>query len=296
MNAAFNTEPLANYELARALRRRHPDWNDATVDAERINVIRDASTKRPDILIKPPRRHPVIVETEFAPARTVEQDALSRLGKTVLGAGTTVEGVLSVVLPQNLRSGDLAAIDTAEFRYATYSLAAGGGKVRYPAPGEWLEGGVDDLADAIEHLSLSDRQLATGTEVLETMVRNAAGRLEEHAGEGPVAQISEKLHQAQGEQTLRMAAAIFVSAFVFHAAIEGQEGIPQVPLSGGIDKSSLLKTWNAILKVNYWPVFSIAPVFSRISDIASSCRQTKPTATKRARSSTARCCSESPAC
>jgi len=72
MNAAFNTEPLANHELARALRRRHPDWNDSTVDAERINVIRDASTKRPDILIKPPRRHPVIVETEFAPARTVE--------------------------------------------------------------------------------------------------------------------------------------------------------------------------------------------------------------------------------
>lgn len=258
MTAAVNTEPLANHELARALRRRHPDWNDDTVDAERINVIRDASTKRPDILIKPPRRHPVIVETEFAPARTVEQDAMNRLGRTVRGTGATVEGVLSVVLPQDLRTGDLAAIDTAEFRYATHSLAAGGRAVRYPAPGEWLKGGVDDLADAIEHLSLSDRQLATGAEVLETMVRNAAGRLEEYAGDGPLAQISDKLHQAQGEQTLRMAAAIFVSAFVFHAAIEGQDRIPQVPLRGGIDKSSLLGTWNAILEVNYWPVFSIA--------------------------------------
>ncbi len=55
-----------------------------------------------------------------------------------------------------------------------------------------------------------------------------------------------------------MAAAIFVSAFVFHAAIEGHDGIPPVPLQGAIDKSSLLNTWNAILQVNYWPVFSIA--------------------------------------
>lgn len=258
MNAALNTEPSANHELAKALLRRHPDWNDDTAYAERYNVIRDASTKRPDILVEPPRRHPVIVETEFDPARTVEQDALKRLGRKVLGTGAAVEGVLSVVLPKDLRTGDLAAIDTAEFRYATHSLAAGGTPVRYPANGEWLKGGVDDLADAIEHLSLSDRQLATGAEVLETMVRNAAGRLEEYAGEGPLAQISDELHQARGEQTLRMAAAIFVSAFVFHAAIEGQDRIPQVPLRGGIDKSSLLDTWNAILEVNYWPVFSIA--------------------------------------
>ena len=258
MNAAFNTEPLANYELARALRRRHPDWNDSTVDAERINVIRDASTKRPDILVKPPRRHPVIVETEFAPARTVEQDAMSRLGRSVLGTGAIVEGVLSVVLPKEFRTGDLAEIDTAEFCYATHSLAAGGETSRYPAPGEWLKGGVDDLADAIEHLSLSNRQLATGAEVLEAMVRNAAGRLAEHAGEASLARISDQIHQGAGEQTLRMAAAIFVSAFVFHAAIEGHDGIPPVPLSGAIDKSSLLDTWNAILRVNYWPVFSIA--------------------------------------
>lgn len=97
MTAAVNTEPLANHELARAL-----------------------------------RRHPVIVETEFAPARTVEQDAMNRLGRTVRGTGAIVEGVLSVVLPQDLRTGDLAAIDMAEFRYATHSLAAGGAARHLP--------------------------------------------------------------------------------------------------------------------------------------------------------------------
>ena len=80
MSGPRNTEPQANGALARALSRRNPDWNDRTVHAERTHVIHQAlpgtdTGKRPDILVAPPRRQPVIVETEFAPARTVEQDA-----------------------------------------------------------------------------------------------------------------------------------------------------------------------------------------------------------------------------
>ena len=66
------------------------------------------------------------------------------------------------------------------------------------------------------------------------------------------------MHQGAGEQTERMAAAICVSAFVFHVAIEEQEHIPPVPLAGSIDKRTLVNTWNEILAVNYWPIFSIA--------------------------------------
>ena len=55
-----------------------------------------------------------------------------------------------------------------------------------------------------------------------------------------------------------MAAAICVSAFVFHVAIEDQKHIPPVPLAGSISKGSLLNTWNEILAVNYWPIFSVA--------------------------------------
>ena len=71
MSGPRNTEPQANGALARALRRRNPGWNDNTVHAERTHVIQQAvpgtgTGKRPDILIAPPRRQPVIVETEFA--------------------------------------------------------------------------------------------------------------------------------------------------------------------------------------------------------------------------------------
>ncbi len=262
MSYPRNTEPLANAALARALRKRNPDWDDSTVHAERTHVIQQAGSgrgagKRPDILIAPPRRQPVVVETEFAPAHTVENDATARLGMSLHSTGGAIEGVLSVVLPESLKTGDLETIDRSIFCYATHYLNSEGNSIRWP-PEEWLEGGVDDLADAIEYLSLSERQLARGTEVLEEVVRHAAGLLVEHAGEGPLAQIAGDLHQEAGEQTGRMAAAIWVSAFVFHVAIEGQEHIPAVPLAGSIDKGGLLSTWDAILEINYWPIFSIA--------------------------------------
>ena len=291
MSGPRNTEPQANGALARALRRRNPDWNDKTVHAERTNVIELAvpgtgAGKRPDILIAPPRRQPVILETEFAPAHTVDQDATARLGTSLHSTGEEIEGVLSVVLPESLKTGDLETVDRAAFRYATHYLDSKGASIRWPPEREWLEGGVDDLADAIEYLSLSERRLARGTEALEQVVRSAAELLAEHAGEGPLERISRDLHQEAGEQTERMAVAICVSAFVFHVAIEGQKHIPPVPLAGFIDKGRLLSTWNEILLINYWPIFSIAcdlvkelpikavpPVMNRIAESISDLAQ-----------------------
>ena len=83
MNGPRNTEPQANYELARALRRRNPDWTNSTCYAERTRMIQQAvpgsgTARRPDIVVATPRWQPVIVETEFAPARTVDRDATAR--------------------------------------------------------------------------------------------------------------------------------------------------------------------------------------------------------------------------
>ena len=158
-----NTEPQVNGALARALRRRNPDWNDRTVHAERTHVIQQSvpgtgAGKRPDILIASPRHQPVIVETEFAPALTVDQDATDRLGTSLLSTGEDIEGVLSVVLPESLKTGDIETIERVGFRYATHYLNSEGDSIRWPTAREWLEGGVDDLADAIEYLSLSERK------------------------------------------------------------------------------------------------------------------------------------------
>lgn len=71
-----------------------------------------------------------------------------------------------------------------------------------------------------------------------------------------------------------MAAAIIVNAFVFHYAIEGQEGIPGVDEgrgSTGFHRRRVLEVWKQILAVNYWPIFHIArtivrPLPARLAD------------------------------
>ncbi len=265
MRRPRNTETQANGELARALRRRNPDWNDETVHAERTQVIHQSTPgggsgagMKPDILFDPPHRQPVIVETEFAPASTVDEDATARLGTISRVGGTGVEGVLAVILPDRLRTGDLETIEDASFRYATHYLDAEGNGRRWPSGREWLEGGIDDLADAIEYLSISERQLARGTEVLERVVSQVAYRLFQRAGDTALTKIARTLHQEPGEQTRRMAAAIWVSAFVFHAAIERRGGVPPLPDEKPASIWVIQPTWEKILEVNYYPIFGIA--------------------------------------
>ena len=265
MSRPRNTETQANGELARALRRRNPDWNDGTVHAERTRIIHQAvpgtgsgAGMKPDILIESPFRQPVIVETEFAPASTVDKDATARLGTMLRSGGTGIEGVLAVMLPAKLRTGDLETIEHASFRYATHYLDAGGNDRRWPSGSDWLEGGIDDLADAIEYLSLSERQLARGTAVLERVVSQVAYRLFQRAGDTALTKIARTLHQEPGEQTRRMAAAIFVSAFVFHAAIERRGEFPPLPNQKPADIFVIQRAWEDILKVNYYPIFGIA--------------------------------------
>ena len=265
MRRPRNTETQANGELARALRRRNPDWNDGTVHAERTQVIHQATPgagsgagMKPDILFDPPHRQPVIVETEFAPARTVDKDATARLRTTSRSGGSEVEGVLAVILPEGLRTGDLETIEDASFRYATHYLDTGGNNRRWPSGQEWLEGGIDDLADAIEYLSLSERQLARGTEVLERVVSQVAHRLAQRAGDTALEKIARTLHQEPGEQTRRMAAAIWVSAFVFHAAIDRRGEFPSLPTQKPADIIAIQRAWEEILEVNYYPIFGIA--------------------------------------
>ena len=265
MTRPRNAETQANGELARALRQRNPDWNARTVRPGHARVIQHAAAGMgsgvgtgPDILVDSPNRQAVVVETEFAPAPRVEEDAAARLGTIVKRGRPGVEGVLAVILPAKSRTGNLETIEHASFRYATHYLDAGGHGRRWPSGREWLVGGIDDLADAIEHLSLSERQLARGTAVLERVVRQVAYRLFERAGDTALTKIARTLHQEPGEQTRRMAAAIWVSAFVFHAAIECRGEVPPLPDEKPANIFVIQPTWEYILRANYYPIFGIA--------------------------------------
>ena len=263
MNPPRHTEPQANGALAQALMKRHPLWDETTIHTEQTRVLREGSGRRVDILIHTPGRQPVAVETEFAPAVTVENDAMGRLGWKLESTGDTIESAISVVLPEELTTGSLSAIETCKLHYATHHLHPGDRRSRWPESGR-LDGSADDLADAIEALSLSQQMLEQGVRRLEETVKACAGLLSQQSTEHVQKRLAEKLKQSSEkktrEQTLRMVAAILTSAFVFHASVEGQPNIPSMAsLRGnGMHRHRLLVVWEEILQVNYWPIFSIA--------------------------------------
>ena len=254
-----------NVQLLNVLRSKHPQWRDRT-GVEQQDVFRE-SALRPDIVIRPPGGIPVVLETEFEPAHTVEADAQARLGKFLSHNGDRIEQTVAVQIPLGLSGAPQADleqhIEAAEFRYCTYSLQETGAAVRWPATG-WLMGSVNDLAGCIENVSLSERLLAEGTNILEQSIGEAAGKLCETAGARTLEKMARSLHQEDGEQTSRMAMAIVANALVFHTAIVEAHGIPTVdelrsPGINDVNKSRLLACWQHILDhINYYPIFHIA--------------------------------------
>ena len=259
------SEIAFNVRLLDVLRTKHPRWRDHT-GVEQQGVLRETAL-RPDIVIRPPGGIPVVLETEFLPARSVEADAQARLGQFLQYNGDRIEQTIAVQVPRELSEvpqADLEQhIEAAEFRYCTYSLQEADMGVRWPATG-WLDGSIDDLASCIENVSLSERLLAEGTQILEQSIGEAAGKLRETSGTHALDSMAQSLHQEDGEQTSRMAMAIVANALVFHTAIVEAHEIPtidqlRIPGRNDVSKSRLLECWQHILdNINYYPIFRIA--------------------------------------
>ena len=254
-----------NVPLSDVLQTKHPRWRDQ-VGVEQRDVLRETALQ-PDIVIRPPGGVPVILETEFMPAHTVEEDAKARLGKFLEYNGDLIEQTIAVQIPQELSRApqkDLELlIEAAEFRYCTFSLQETDTAVRWPSEG-WITGSTDDLAACIENVSLSERLLAEGTHILEQSIGEAAGKLRETASIHALERMAQSLHQEDGEQTSRMAMAIVANALVFHTAIVDAHDIPtidelRIPGRNDVSKSRLLEYWQHILdNINYYPIFRIA--------------------------------------
>ena len=175
-----NDEPTFNQALAEVLRKRNPRWKDIgkLLGAEQLDVFREGG--RPDIFVDDPDGAPIIIETEYAPARTVELDAQSRLNKTTNETGKTIEQAIALRAPDSLRNVSqselAAAVRTTTFEYCLYSISAlSQENDRWPTSG-WLKGNVNDLAQLIETASVSERAVAANLETLEHGIVASAGR------------------------------------------------------------------------------------------------------------------------
>ncbi len=260
-----NSEATVNAALAEALRHKHPLWRE-TVDAEQSGVFAENRSLRPDIVARPKGVQPVVVETEFAPAATVERDAAARLGLTPID-GERIEQVVAVRLPAELRRGqaDLPArIANSEFGYCVLS-GEPSAPSRWPAEG-WLRGGLNDIARCMEHALASTRLIEQGMTILELGVRAATAVVEGHARDGGVhlpIRLGEALNQQPGTQTTRMAMTIIGNALLFQDAISTRHQLPSMSELAQLPDwrrcVTILDTWTRILtEINYWPIFRLA--------------------------------------
>ena len=260
-----NSEATVNAALADALRHKHPLWRDA-LGVEQSGVFPQQPALRPDIVVRSAIGQPIVVETEFAPAATVERDAAGRLGLEPAG-GEPIEQVLAVRLPADLRRGqaDLSArVAASEFGYCVLSGEPAAPK-RWPTEG-WLGGGLNDIARCMEQAMMSTRLIEEGMTILELGVRHATATVEDHVREGEIylpIRLGEALNQQPGTQTTRMAMTIIANALLFHDAIAERHKLPSMTEVAQLPnwrRNPLIQdTWQRILtEINYWPIFRLA--------------------------------------
>lgn len=226
------------------------------------------SARRPDVLVVEQGVAPVVVETEFLPADTVEQDARSRLGERLSADGAEVLAVVAARVPARFRQVSQAKL-RAEIRiardleYALFTGETDENARRFP-PSGWLTGGMGAFANIIHKAAVPESAVEAAVSHLESGVSTAANILSEAVEFRPDtgAYISEALKQEDGLQTRRMAMAIVANAFVFQENLAGSFGIRGAARlrndANNLIPSDVADEWKKILDINYWPIFDIA--------------------------------------
>ena len=168
-----NSEPTFNEALCRVLWRMNPEWPERMA-AEQHGALLDAG--KPDIIVRNGTTAPVIIESEYQPAATVEQDAKHRLGARLSDSGDRVEHCIALRVPRAVqlvpqaRLEDAIRLETLEWCLLSQEDDHSNATTRWPTTG-WIQGNVEQLADLIEHASVSERIVAAGLHQLETGIR-----------------------------------------------------------------------------------------------------------------------------
>ena len=252
-------EPNVNNTLGDLLRGMMPG---SKVLSENTQTFPAHPGRHADILITTLGRSPVVVEAEYAPAPEVEQDATARLGLAVAGETRTIEAAIALRYPASLEDAYELAQAVAAARISYCVLYEG--DIRFPESG-WLEGSVTDLADLIRLVSVPQKEVDQAADTLQEGIELAAVILDELKNLAPVTtgEIARLLGMPDVPQTRRMACAIIANALAFHERIAGKhEGVKPLNLVCGPEvanpQAETLAAWATILKINYWPIFSIA--------------------------------------
>ena len=265
MGMARQNERSANNALSDLLRGM---MHGCEVRSESTRTISEQSGSQPDILITAADRAPVVIEAEYMPAAEVEEDAAKRLGLEAANTGRKIEAVIALRYPHGLEFAySLAdAVAGARLSYCVLTAPGQDGEEydRFPESG-WLEGSVADVADLARLVSVPQSAVNAAASALEAGIDSAVGVLNSLERLSPVAarEVADLLGMSDVPQTRRMACAIVANAMVFHDRIAAMhpEILPLNRLWGmGADnpQGKVSEAWDAILDINYWPIFAVA--------------------------------------
>ena len=259
MTTLRQTEPSANNALGAILRCMLPS---CAVHSETTRAISDHPGLQPDILITADDRAPVVVEAEYMPAYTAEDEAKARLGLQLASDGKRIEAAIALRYPADVAdASDIdGAIRSERLEYAVFYED----ETRFPVSG-WLNGGVSDLADLIRLVSVSERAVDAATDVLEQGIERAVAVLDNMGRLRPAInqEIARLLGMDDLPPTRRMACAIIANALIFHERIAGMHAEVK-PLNllwtsaEDNPRDKLNAAWDDVLQINYWAIFAIA--------------------------------------
>ena len=259
-----------------------------TAREELWNALRGPRTK-PDILITRADAPPIALENEYLPAANVVEECLRVLGRELNPETAGATGVVSTVIalrsPQGLQqceTGDAARellmAGNATLEYAAYQGTANRHS-RFPEQG-FIAGDIRHLIDFIKPaaeprnaIERAARELREGTEDAAALIMVSCGveagvaigqQLRQPyplADDRDAPELSQQKYR-QRTQTARMAAAIMIDAMAYQenlAGYRGIKGIFQVESEAGrLSIGAVIRQWDYILSINYWPIFYIA--------------------------------------
>ncbi len=237
-------ESVINDNLSRLLRERLGLTTAAEVMHGRV---------RPDIVVRR-SEGPVVLEVEFEPAATVDADALSRLDLEI--DGQPVRVALAVTVPGRLRAIDqqylYERLAGATFTWREWRLDG--------TSGPKVSGGVAELGNAAARATPPASNLQDAVKVLDYGVRRAGSRI--YGAPGTLARVAEVFNAPPGDEAAHMAALVITNAMVFQDRLASVDAAIQ-PTSAAVEQGRfspqrLLTHWDAILDIDYYPIFSMA--------------------------------------
>ncbi|MCY4112691.1 MAG: hypothetical protein OXG33_01970 [Chloroflexi bacterium] len=247
-------ESVINENLARLLRERLGMSTAAEVMHGRV---------RPDIVVRRPEG-PVVLEIELEPAATVDADALSRLGLEI--DGQTVQIAFAVTVPARLRAIDqkhlFERMASATFTWREWRLDG--------TSGPQLSGGVTDHGNAAARAAPPAGNLEQAVDALDKGVRRAGSRL--YSSPGTLARVATIFNAPPSDEAAHMAALVVTNAMVFQERLASADAAIQPTNAsrhnGIFSRLRLLGVWDAILDIDYYPIFKLArDVVAELSDV-----------------------------